>query len=239
MSEERFAARRRGGLLQRWRLPLIIGGGVMLAGTIVWAIWFSGLLAANKVVVEGESTMTEAQIRTAADVPVGTPLLRVDTVAIESRVASMERVQDVSVSRSMPHTIRIKVTERVAVAYAKLGGEIRALDQYGIAYRTFDAAPKGLPEVRVTVADPRRRQQTLTAVASVVKAIRTAPLRADLRFISASSKDSIVLDLTKGRTVTWGSAGNAKRKLAVLSSLLQISAKQYDVSAPDQPTTRR
>ncbi len=56
--------------------------------------------------------------------------------------------------------------------------------------------------------------------------------------ISASTKDSIILDLTKGRTVTWGSAGNAERKLTVLNSLLQISAKEYDVSAPDQPTTR-
>mgnify|MGYP003408486660 CR=1 FL=1 len=86
MSEERFAARRRGGLLHRWRLPLIIAGGVIVAGTIVWTIWFSGLLAANKVAIEGESTLTEAQIRAAADVPVGTPLIRVDTVAIESRV---------------------------------------------------------------------------------------------------------------------------------------------------------
>ena len=120
MSEERFAARRRGGLLHRWRLPLIIAGGVIVAGTIVWTIWFSGLLAANKVAIEGESTLTEAQIRAAADVPVGTPLIRVDTVAIESRVASLERVQDVTVSRSMPHTIRIKVTERVAVAGRKL-----------------------------------------------------------------------------------------------------------------------
>ncbi len=39
-------------------------------------------------------------------------------------------------------------------------------------------------------------------------------------------------------SVTWGSAGNAARKLTVLNSLLRISAKEYDVSAPDQPTTR-
>ena len=169
----------------------------------------------------------------------GRPLTRIDTVEIEARVASMERVQDVKVSRSLPHTIRIKVVERVAVAYARLGGEIHGLDQYGIAFRTFDAPPKGLLEVRVTTIDPRRRQQTLAAVASVVKAIKGAPMRADVKFISAATKDSIVLDLTKNRVVTWGSAGNAKRKLAVLNSLLKISAKEYDVSAPDQPTTRK
>lgn len=241
MSEAKFAARRRGGLLQRWRTPLMITGNLMLVGLAVWAIWFSSLLSAGKVIVEGETTLTEAQVRTAADVPIGRPLIRVDTVAIEERVASMERVQGVSVSRSLPGTIRIKITEREAIAFATLGGEIRGIDRYGIAFRTFDKAPKGLLEVKVIVADARKRQQTLAAVASVVDAIdrKDAPLRAQVQSVRASTKDSIVLDLTKNRSVTWGSAGNAERKMAVLNSLLKISAKEYDVSAPNQPTTRR
>ena len=129
MSEAKFAARRRGGLLQRWRTPLMITGNLMLVGLAVWAIWFSSLLSAGKVIVEGETTLTEAQVRTAADVPIGRPLIRVDTVAIEERVASMERVQGVSVSRSLPGTIRIKITEREAIAFATLGGEIRGIDR--------------------------------------------------------------------------------------------------------------
>ncbi|GAA3535311.1 cell division protein FtsQ [Aeromicrobium panaciterrae] len=239
MSDPRFAARRRDGLIQRWRRPLILVGSVLLIGMIVWGVWFSGLLAVSKVVVQGETTLTEAQIRDAADVPIGRPLARVDTVAIEARVASMERVQAVSVSRSLPHTIKITIAERIPVAYARLGGQIRGIDQYGIAYRTFDSPPKGLLEASVIVSDPRRRQQTLAAVASVVKAIKDAPFRKDVQLVTASTKDSIVLNLTKGREITWGSAGSAQRKIAVLGSLLQISAKQYDVSAPDQPTTRK
>lgn len=239
MSELRFAARRRAETIRRWRRPLFVVGGVLVVGLAVWAVWFSGILAVSKVVVSGETTLSEAQIREAADVPVGRPLIRVDTVEIESRVASMERVESVSVGRSLPGTVKIRVVEREAIAYARLGGQIRGLDRYGIAYRTFDSPPKGMLEVRVTVADPRRRQQTLVAVASVVRAIEDAPLRKDVQLVTASSQDSIVLDLTKGREITWGSAGNAKRKIAVLGSLLQISAKVYDVSAPDQPTTRK
>jgi serine/threonine protein kinase len=41
------------------------------------------------------------------------------------------------------------------------------------------------------------------------------------------------------RTVTWGSGANLTRKLSVLKSLLGIKARVYDVSAPDQPTTRK
>ncbi len=212
---------------------------MVVAGILIWAIWFSALFAVNKVVVEGETTLTAAQIRAAADVPTGRPLIRVDVVAIESRVASMERIQDVVVSRSLPGTIRINVAERIPIAFASLGGEIRGIDRYGIAFRTFDSAPKDLIEVRVSVADPRQRQQTLAAVASVVQSIKDDPLRTQVQSVTAATKDSIILDLTKGRTVTWGSAGNSSRKMMVLTSLLQISAKAYDVSAPDQPTTRK
>ncbi len=241
MSEQRFAARRRGSLLDRWRRPLIVVGSVVLAGTVVWAIWFSSLLAVSKVVIDGESTLSEAQIRTAAAVPIGRPLARLDIVGIESRVASMERVETVEVSRSLPGTVRIKVLERAAIAYATLGGQKRGIDRYGIAFRTFDSPPKGLLEVNVIVANARKRQQTLAAVAAVVDTIdrKDAELRRQLQSISATTRDSIVLDLTKGRTVTWGSAGSADRKLTVLRSLLTIKAKEYDVSAPDQPTTRK
>ncbi len=217
----------------------MITGGVVLAGTLIWGVWFSALFAVNNVVVEGETTVTAAQVRAAADVPMGRPLLRVDTVAIESRVASMERIQGVVVSRSLPRTIRIRVAERTPIAFATLGGEITGIDRYGIAFRTFDSRPKDLLEVRVSVADPRRRQQTLAAVSSVVQSIKDDPLRAQVQFVEAATKDSIILNLTKGRTVTWGSAGNSARKLTVLTSLLQISAAAYDVSAPDQPTTRK
>jgi len=45
--------------------------------------------------------------------------------------------------------------------------------------------------------------------------------------------------LGKNRTVTWGSAAQGQQKLTVLRSLLKIKARGYDVTAPEQPTTRR
>lgn len=241
MSEQRFAARRRYVLLGRWRRIVAIAGGVLIAGVLVWLIWFSSALAVRSIAVDGEKTLTQSQILAAADVRTGQPLARVDTAAIESRVASMSRIEDVSVSRSWPHTIRIRVIERKAIAYATIDGEIRAVDRFGIDFRTYPSPPKNLLEAKVTVFDARRRQQTLAAVAAVVSLMDTKDhrLRAQVQSISAGSPDSIVLDLTKGRSVTWGSGTNLTRKLSVLRSLLGIKARVYDVSAPDQPTTRK
>ncbi|MCW2801728.1 MAG: hypothetical protein JWQ70_3200 [Aeromicrobium sp.] len=241
MTEERFAARRRNVLFRRWQRTLAILAGVVILGALAWLVWFSSYFAVRTVAVDGETTLKASQILTAADVRAGQPLARVDTVAIEARVASMGRIEDVSVSRSWPHTIRIEVLERKPIAYATIDGEIRAVDRFGIDFRTYSSPPKSLLEVRVNVLDARQRQQTLAAVAAVVNLIDTKDrdLRKQVRYVSASSRDSIVLALTKGRTVTWGSGGNLTRKLTVLKSLLGIRARVYDVSAPDQPTTRR
>jgi cell division protein FtsQ len=241
VTEERFIARRRGLLFRRWRRTLAIVAAVVIVGVLAWLVWFSSFLAVRTVAVDGETTLKASQILTAADVRIGQPLARVDTVAIEARVASMGRIEGVSVSRSWPHTIRIKVLERKPIAYATIDSQIRAVDRFGIDFQTYSSPPKGLIEVRVDVADPRQRQQTLAAVAAVVSLIDTKDpgLRKQLQNISASSRDSIVLNLTKGRTVTWGSGGSLTRKLTVLKSLLGIKARVYDVSAPDQPTTRK
>ncbi len=241
MSATRFAARRRNVLLRRWRRTGVIVLGVLAVGALVWIVWFSTLLAVRTVAVDGETTLRQSQILAAAEVPMGHPLARVDTVAIETRVASMSRIQGVSVSRSWPHTIRIRVLERKPIAYATIDGQVRAVDRFGIDFRTYASPPKGLLELRVSVGDARQRQQTLAAVAAVVNLIDTKDhgLRKQVQTIAASSRDSIVLDLTKGRTVTWGSGANLTRKLSVLKSLLGINARVYDVSAPDQPTTRK
>lgn len=208
---------------------------------LVWLVFFSRVLAVSSVAIDGESTLKESQIRTAASVRGGQPLARLDTEAIEGRVASLKRVQDVSVARSWPHTVTITVLERKAVAWMSIGGTIRGLDRYGVDFRTYPSPPKRLIEVKVVVVGSRERQQTLGAVASVVRLIETKDpaLRRRVQLVSASSKDSIELDLTSGRTVMWGSRAEPTRKLSVLRPLLRIKASRYDVSAPDQPTTKK
>ncbi len=184
---------------------------LLVVGALVWIVMFSSVLAVRRVAVDGETTLSESQVRQAADVRIGQPLARIDVSAIEARVASMERIQSVTVSRSWLHTVRITVVERTPVAWLTVGGVIRGLDRYGIDFRTYDKAPKGLLEAEVTATDPRRRQQTLEAVAAVVQLIEDddRALRKQVQAVSAATKDSIELNLTKGRTVVWGSRADS------------------------------
>ena len=237
--DERFAARASYERRRRLRRVAVSLLALVVIGTLTWIVMFSSVMAVRRVAVDGETTLSESQVRSAADVRIGQPLARIDVAAIEARVASMERIQSVTVSRSWLHTVRITVVERTPVAWLTVGGAIRALDRYGIDFRTYDKAPKGLLEAEVTTTEPRSRQQTLEAVAAVVQLIEDddPALRKQLKNITAATKDSIQLNLTNGRTVVWGSRADSAHKLAVLNALLRIKADRYDVSAPDQPTT--
>lgn len=239
--DEPFAARAAELRRRRWRKVAIGVLAAVVAGAVAWIVLFSSVLAVQKVAVDGETTLKESQVRSAARVRTGQPLARVDITAIEARVASMERIESVSVSRSWLHTVRITLVERKPVAWVSVGGVVRGLDRYGIDFRSYAKAPKGLLEAKVTAIDSRQRQQTLEAVAAVVQSIESADpaLRRGMQAISAATKDSIQLDLTMGRTVVWGSRSDSAHKLTVLRALLRIDATRYDVSAPDQPTTRK
>ena len=240
MSTDRFEERRRTVRHSRWRRWTLGVLSVVVLGVLVWLVWFSSILAVHTVKVEGLSTLDAAAVREQAAIPDGRPLARIDTVEIEARVAALDRVERVSVTRDWPRTVRITLAERKAVAWIRDGDEIRGVDRYGIDFRTFEKAPKGLYELRLDISDSDGRQRALEGAASVVQTIRTqAPdLDGQVRHINVGSQDDIQLALDDDRSVMWGSAGKASQKLRVLEPLLRIDAREYDVSAPEQPTTK-
>lgn len=240
MTSDPFSERSRAGRRRRWIRIAIAFLAVVAAGALIWLIWFSSVLAVKDVEVAGRTTLKQQQVLRAAQVPIGRPLARVDIDAIEGRVSALNRVDTVEVSRSWPHTLSIQIVERKSVLWATINGQVRGIDRNGIAFRAYGSAPKGLLEATISPTDSRARLQTSQAVAAVVVDItdRDPALRKEIQSVSAASKDSIELTLTKGRTVVWGSSDDGKRKLRVLRPLLGIEASRYDVSAPDQPTTK-
>ncbi|MCD9197552.1 cell division protein FtsQ/DivIB [Aeromicrobium wangtongii] len=240
MTLDPFSERIRSERRRRWIRIAIAVLAVAGLGALVWLIWFSSVLAVRDVEVAGRTTLKQAQVLRAAQVPAGRPMARVDLEAIEGRIAALNRVDTVEVSRSWPRTVSIRIVERKAVVWATVGGQVRGIDRNGIAFRSYGSPPKDLLEAKITLTDSRDRVQTFQAVAEVVVAItgQDPALLRQIRSVSAASKDSIELELDEGRTVVWGSSDKAERKLVVLDSLLAIDAARYDVSAPDQPTTR-
>ena len=78
----------------------------------------------------------------------------------------------------------------------------------------------------------------LRAALDVLEALPAA-VRGSVRQVRAASAEEVVVQLSKGRTVRWGSPDRGARKAAVLAVLVTRKAHVYDVSAPDAPTTRK
>lgn len=74
-------------MTRRLRTIIILACAVVLLGAgTVWALYGSQWLRVRSVGVSGTAVLTPQQVREAADVPVGAPLVSVDTGAIEARL---------------------------------------------------------------------------------------------------------------------------------------------------------
>jgi cell division protein FtsQ len=232
---QRQFARRQRSVRRRGRLPWLVGVlVVLLVGAGVWAVFFSSMLTVQSVQVRGVHAVPRSAVLTAARVPSGEPLARVDTDAIAARVRAITAVAGARVSRAWPDRVVITVTEREAVAAVTDGSSYQLVDATGLAFRSVSKRPTDLPVALVTGP---RRDVTIRSVVAVSAAL-PGELRGRVRSITAGSPDSITLQLDGGVKVVWGSAENSDRKVTVLAALMHRKAEVYDVSAPDLPVTQ-
>jgi cell division protein FtsQ len=233
-SRRRFARRQWRRRWLAWRALLALVVVLALAGTGVYAVWFSTWLDVETVDVSGAQTVDPDDIRARADIEDGTPLARVDLARAEFRVRSLDIVKDVDVSRQWPDTVLIEIRERVAIAVVEISGRLRGLDAEGKVFRDYQRPPPGLPRV---VTEIGTTPEALREAALVISALPES-LTLIVDHLLVETVDEISLFLKDGRQVVWGSADDSATKAEVLEGLLQTDADVYDVSVPTQPTTR-
>lgn len=219
----------------RRRLRRIGVGVAVLAplALLAWLLLGSSLLAVRQVTVTGVSQLSAAQVRTAADVPAGTPLARVDLTGVAARVRALTPVAEVDVSRRWPHELRIAVVERVAVAAVADGPRLLLLDATGTVIGPTAAVPHGLLSLRVPTPTGPPTIAALTVLRSL-----PAPLRSQLAVVAAATPDQVELLLRDGRRVVWGSPASGPQKAAAAVALLRMPGRTFDVSSPGVVTRR-
>lgn len=230
-ASERARARRRS--LLRAVLVLVLLAG-LLSG-LGWLLLMSPALGVEQVRVTGTGRLSPAQVREAAAIEPGTPLARLDTDEVTRRLETMAPVRAVEVVRRWPRTVEIRVRERAPAAVQPRGSSWALVDRTGVAFATERRRPRDLPVVSAPV---EQGAPALRAALEVLDAL-SPDVRGQVRQVRAASPEQVTLNLSRGRTVVWGSVDRADRKAAVLAVLLTRKASVYDVSAPDIPTTRR
>lgn len=217
---------------------------VLLAGAIavpivlaiIWVVWFSPWLAVSQVEVsiaptsEAAGPLPEDEIRLIADIPPGTPLVRVPTGDIEERIAALPQVRSVTVSRAWPDTVAITVLRRDPVALVAAASGYDLVDEDGVVIRSVTALEDGVPVVRASG----------DGVGAAVAVARELPeeIRRRVVEIEATTRNDVTLILQNGAEVMWGSVEEGPFKAEVLLVLLkEVDARFYDVSAPGVPAT--
>lgn len=216
-------------------LILAGGGVVLLAAVLVWLLAFSPVFGVRTVDVRGTHHLSAEQVRQAAAIRSGTPLLRLDSGAVQRRVEKLPAVAEASVQTSFPSTVVITVTERTPVGYVRAGSGYRLVDSTGYQYRTVAKKPAHLPHFVVPSGTDSRT--TGGAVARVADALPHAVLQR-VASIQALDPHAITLLLTDHRVVRWGSAAHSAAKARILPALLHRHGTLFDVTDPDRPFSR-
>ncbi|WP_229890718.1 cell division protein FtsQ/DivIB [Streptomyces mashuensis] len=226
----------------RRRLLLWAVAGALLTAGGGWLLYGSSWLRVTRVEVSGTHVLTPDEVREAAEVPLGEPLVSVDTDAVEQRLRRrVRRIRSVDVVRSWPHAIGLEVTERQPEAVLERGGRYIEIDTAGVRFATVDHAPAGVPrlvlEMDETPSNNRFGRERLEAEAARVLGDLPPAVRKDTRAVRVRSYDSITVELTGGRTVVWGSGERGAAKARTLTALLKAGggARRFDVSAPGAP----
>ena len=100
----RFEQRAHAARRRPWVLVGTAVAILTLMGGLGWVVWASPVLVVDEVVVTGLDGADRDAALTAAAVPIGEPLARVDSAAVAQRVGSLPIVKRAVVTRSWPRT---------------------------------------------------------------------------------------------------------------------------------------
>ncbi len=225
----------------------------IIAVLYVVLVFFSPLLATQKITVRGASLLETTQVEQKLEPLRGVPLTRIDEKKVRELIGQDNVIRSVQVESRPPHELVVTLKERTAVAVVKQGDTYHTVDSDGVSLLESATQPDtSVPLVRFSGDDP----QTSAEFRTISTALSAMPseLLAQVKEASAASTSSITLTLRDNTTVQWGTAEESELKAKVLLSLRQAIAKRaqeessseaqtqkvtvYDVSAPRVPVTR-
>jgi cell division protein FtsQ len=210
----------------------------LLGGAWLW-LRHSSFVAVEHVRVSGahgaqagaiETALTEAAKRQST--------LAADPAALKAAVARYPQVSTVHVQTSFPHTMRITVVERRAVAALLVGGTKIAIGSDGTALGS-GAATASLPTVGDDVAPTSGERDRNPLVLGALTVLGAAPARID-RLVTRAyfSPRGLTLAMQNGLLVYFGDASRPHSKwmalAAVLANETATGAVYIDVRTPER-----
>ena len=122
------------------------------------------------------------------------------------------------------------------------GGGYDLVDRTGVIVRLAQARPAALPLLKTSLPGAALRGSAEVTTAADVLAELDPWLARQVTAVQAAQvaagTEQVTLDLQDGKTVQWGSPGDAAQKNKELAILLPGTAHEIDVNSPGTVVTR-
>lgn len=231
----RFAADAR----RRRRNAWIALAAVLALGLFVVVGAFTPLMAVREVQVIGASAVNQGEVEQALEPFDGRPLALVDDADVHRALEPFPLIQRYAVERVPPHTLVVRIEERVPVVSVSGDEGYAFYDAAGVLLGRGEEPPAGVPVASGSVAD-----LSSAAFQSAARTLRDMPsgLREQIVGVEATSAQDVAFTLASGVRVLWGDSERTQSKAAVLQTMVAAlgdrAREVIDVSSPDAPVFR-
>jgi cell division protein FtsQ len=247
-SEKRDERDRRRRSIMRRR----VAAGVLVVVAVfavVWGVvtvWSAPLLPVKVVQVTGASRLTTESVLASAAIPTNATLLKLPKSQIVSRLTANPWIAGVSLTRTLPGTVKISIVERAPVAIVDAGGAeiwLVSADGHWLARRSAEDT-SALPTIRdapgaVPIAGKVSDSKELVNALAVVAGL-SPELRGRVRTVTAPTVDKTALMLDDSIQVFVGSADAIGKKDQLIRQILAKEKKlvYINVRVVERPTWR-
>jgi cell division protein FtsQ len=251
------------------RTRLAAVGFCVLFGTVfgLYLLWRSGEWALDKFVYENstfaisdievqtDGVIAPEQLRRWTNVKLGANLIALDLASVKRNLELVSTIDSVSIERALPHTLKVRVTERKPVAQvnvptATASGEIAAavfqLDMNGYVMKPLDPRLCVIPlsqmsaqlpvitGLNVYQLQPGHRVELPQAQAALqlIGAFAHSPMAGlvELRSVDVSSPGVVIATTGQGGEITFG-LENLEQQLARWRKIYDFGMSQNKMIA--------
>ena len=235
-----------------WRTRFFALAGVAVIAGVAWLLLGDRVFVVRSVTVTGTHLVSTSQVIAAADVPLGTPLSRVNAGAVTRRVETIRQVASATVTVDWPDHVAIAVTERVPVMAVRMAdGGYDLVDPSGVIVLPGDGQARraaavhhvavGRRAARATPGSPPSRpcwRSWRPRWRATVSSVSVAQVPTGSGGGSVTESQQVTLSMKGGKTIVWGDPSNAAAKNRELEILLRNGVNYVNVSAPGTVVTR-
>ncbi|HUF01972.1 MAG TPA: FtsQ-type POTRA domain-containing protein [Gaiellaceae bacterium] len=220
-------------------------GVAILCGVLAayWGALASSVFAVERIEVKGDVPSAVAkQVRAATSDLLGSSLVSVNAGEVEALIRALPTIAGVSIDRSFPHTLVIKVAAERPVAVARVGRTAWLVSGSGKVIREIElGTERTFPRVwlprDVDVAAGRFLPTEVLPAARALAAVQTVGLRRRAKAVRTNGGQLTVV-LRSGPEIRLGDARDVLLKLTVAARVFPALAEgtaYVDVSVPERP----